>query len=222
MHFLSRSILILSLICGVVFSADQKQGEIDTELLRELLDKRDSYPFIHANVTQEKVLPSLSEKLVTRGQVWVIPQHAFRWELGQPVTDMAILAQNRVYVYDNRNLTYTIHDADSRSVRPIMLLLGMGKDASYNGLLDNFKPYNATKTSKDYTITFLPDSGLMKRALKELTICFDLKTAFPREVIWEQKDGAMITTRFKPPVFKEFPVTQIFSLPTENYVKKWV
>jgi len=96
----------------------------------------------------------------------------------------------------------------------------MGKDASYNGLLDNFKPLSAVKTKSDYTITFLPDSGLMKRALKELTIRFDLKTAFPREVIWEQKDGAVITTRFEPPVFKEFSVTEVFTLPTEKYVRK--
>lgn len=220
MPFLSRYTFILSLLFAVAFGADKSPQDIDTDLLKELLDKRDSYPFIHSNVIQEKELPSLSEKLITRGQVWVIPQHAFRWELGRPVTDMAILAQKHVYVYNNRDFTYNKHGADSRAVRPIMLLLGMGKDASYNGILDNFQPSNAVKTSKDYTITFLPDSGLMKRALKELTICFDLQTAFPKEVIWEQKDGAVITTRFSPPVFKEFPVTEIFTLPTENYVKK--
>ena len=193
---------------------------VDIESLKEILDKRDEHQFVHAKVLQTKELPSLAEPLITQGSVWMVPQKGFRWELGQPVTDFAILKDDDVYVYDKRDFTYDKHDASSRRVRPIMLLLGMGKDASFNGLLDNFKPVMSETSGSEYTISFLPDSGTMKRVLEGLSIRFDLKSSFPKEVVWEQKDGTVITTNFINPQFTPFTADEIFALPTESYAKK--
>lgn len=193
---------------------------VDMALLKELLERREQHSYIHASVVQEKQVPSIAEKLVTRGKVWMVPNKSFRWELGNPVTDMAILKEDRVFLYDLKNLTYEKHKSSSRSVRPIMLLLGIGKQGGYVGLLDSFKPVSGVLNDDEYKVTFLPDSSIMKRALSELTITFTLENAFPKEVMWLQTDGTTILTKFTNPSFRAFPEQEIFALPDEGFVKK--
>jgi len=209
--------LILYIFSGVL-SANEE--EVDTSLLREILEKRDQYECIHTLIVQKKKLPSIADTLVTEGEVWMVPNKFFRWQLGSPSTDLAILREKKVYVYDLKNLTYDDHKIDSRSVRPIILLLGIGKKGSYNGLLDSFKAVSTESKGGEYTITFHPDSSLMKRALKELTIIFDIEKSFPKKVVWTQKDDTVITTLFNSPSFEKFDPEEVFSLPVGEFVKK--
>ena len=211
--------ILLSFIL-LVGAALADQTVVDTTLLKELLDRRNQHSHIHAVVTQQKALPSISETLVTKGQVWIVPEQSFRWELGTPPTDMAILQDERVYVYDLKNQTHDKHKADSRSMRPMMLLLGMGKYGSYEGLLKSFRATRMERQSKQCIITLVPDSSIMKRALSKLMITFDVQGSFPTEVAWTQKDGTEITTKFSNLSYKPFNEEQVFTIPVEGVVRK--
>lgn len=209
---LLSSFAFLASICIAAANNDVNLTPLEACLLQ-----RDQYTSVIASVKQEKILPSLSEPLVTKGKLWLVPQHGFRWEQGKPVKEIAIFNSERVYLLQEENKTAQSHKPNSRAVRPLMLLMGMGKGASYEGLLENFKPTHSEIKGSVYTVSLQPDSGVMKRALSQLTLSIDLKTCFPKEIVWLQKDGAIITTEFGQPKFNTQLDRHIFQFDPSQY-----
>lgn len=169
---------------------------LDLTPLQQALEKRDKLSSVTAQITQEKTVPSLKDPVTTKGKLWLIPQKAFRWEQGQPITEIALYHEDKVSLLKVQENTVNEFDPDDREVRPLMLLMGMGEDSSYEGLLKNFKPTVASENTGTLTVNFLPESGRMKRAISSLTLTLDLKTSFPKEIHWEQRDGSVIITKF--------------------------
>jgi len=186
--------LILSFI--TLFQVYGDSVQIDLAPLEASLIQRDQYLSVSATVKQEKLLPAFSDALVSEGSLDLIPQQSFRWEQGSPVTDVALYNGERVYLINEKEKTALDYKPKAKEVRPLMLLMGIGEDATYEGLMDNFKPVETSTEGYTYTITLEPDSGLMKRALTQLTLVINLKTCFPEQIVWVQKDGAIITTDF--------------------------
>lgn len=198
----------------------ESQPELDLSKLKQTLGKRDEYQSVITRVVQKKVLPSLTEPVENAGKLWLVPQKSFRWEQGTPVVNTALFSDEHVYLINEVEMTVEKYDSDDRSVRPLMLLLGMGKDSSFEGLLDNFKPISVEETAKMLSVSFLPDSGLMKRAVRQLTLIIDLKSSFPSYIIWEQNDGAVITTEFQSPKFDVPVIPETFLFKKELYTLK--
>ncbi len=215
-----KNFLFVVTIFFHALSVASANSGVDLAPLEACLIQRNQYSSIITTVKQEKVLPSLSKPLVTKGKLWLVPQYGFRWEQGNPVKDIALFDSNRVYLLNEDSKTAERYKAGSRAVRPLMLLMGMGKDASYEGILDNFKPTYSEIKGSVYTVSLQPDSGIMKRALSQLTLSIDLKTCFPKKIIWLQKDGAIITTHFGRPRFNTGIDTQMFQFNEGAYAIK--
>jgi len=60
----------------------------------------------------------------------------------------------------------------------------------------------------------------MKRALSVLMIELNTITAFPTEIRWEQKDGAITTTSFESPKFNTPIGEELFNYSEEVYTEK--
>jgi len=105
-----KSLLLFSFLMLISYSvADEIKEEIDLAPLEEALEKRALYSSVIANVTQHKTLPSLSEPLVTKGKLWLVPETAFRWEQGIPPIHTALFKDNTVYLLDEHKQTVETH-----------------------------------------------------------------------------------------------------------------
>ena len=137
--------------------------------------RRDQYRTIETEILEEKSIPSLSEVLETKSKLWIVPQVAFRLDRGEPAQHTAILDEKYIYLYDLEAKESKRIKADSRHARPIMLLVGMGPEATYEGWLENFDPIETITTPKTYQIKFTPQSGTVKR------ICLLYTSPSPRD-----------------------------------------
>jgi len=210
------SYIFLMMVLSLTWVSAADHDEVDLETFQQLLEKRDLYETVTATIVQEKKVPSLIEPLVTQGELWLKPRLAFRWEKGDPVSDVAIYDGDKVYLVNVAEGLVEDYKPSSRSVRELMLLAGVGESSTYEGILDSFEAVDAQSGDGQYTITLEPDSGVMKRVLKQLTIVFDLATSFPTEIEWSQKDGTVARTLFKNVTFDQKIADEVFTAPEEE------
>jgi len=204
------------LVCSDAEEVVESEHTVELAPFQEILVRRDQYRTIETEILEEKSIPSLSEVLETKSKLWIVPQVAFRLDRGEPAQHTAILDEKYIYLYDLEAKESKRIKADSRHARPIMLLVGMGPEATYEGWLENFDPIETITTPKTYQIKFTPQSGTVKRMVTEMSITFDLKTAFPTLIEWAQKDGTTVKTHFHSTVFDEGIKEDCFALLDEE------
>lgn len=201
----------------MVFSALLLQVSAD-ELapLRLALEKQARHRTVSVEVRQTKKVPALTEKIVLRGHLWLEPGKSFRWELGKPVEQIAVFDGDKVYLMDAKKKTATVLDPSDRQAKPLMLMLGIGEGATFDGLLDTFT-VAGTNTVKEHFIVSLLPKGKLRRAITSMVMQINTRTSFAERIEWTQKDGTVVITEFFPPTLNKPLPAGILEIDRKSY-----
>jgi outer membrane lipoprotein-sorting protein len=189
--------IALLLLPGIV-SADSP------EPLKTALEKRAEHKTVSVRVKQTKKIPALTEDIVTRGHLWLVPGKSFRWQLGDPLVQSAVYDGAQVHVTDESGTT-SAFDPEDRRVKPLLLMLGIGESASYEKLQENFSVGGTNTVNEHFVVSLLP-KGRLQRVMRSMVMQINTRTSFPERIEWIQKDGTVVVTEFSPPDFdKKLP-----------------
>lgn len=202
----------LSLI-GAVPALAQNQGAP----LQTALAKQKAYQSVKVDFQLTKTSPALTEKLITPGKLWLIPGKAFRWELGKPRTQTILYEGRSVYILDETKRTGKRHDPDDKEVKPLLLTLGIGEDATYEGLMKLFKIAAISESGSQLTVSLSPTNRRVRRAITDLRMLINTKTSFPEEISWTQTDDATVETRFSKPQLNISMPGEVFTFDPKAY-----
>jgi outer membrane lipoprotein-sorting protein len=185
--------------------------------LRQALKKQAAHKSVVATFRQTKRVPALTDDIKTMGKLWLIPGKAFRWEIGRPVRQTIVYNGGKVLMTDELKKTGERLSPDDRSVKPLFLTLGMGKEASFDEMLKVFT-ITSTNTAKGrYNATFSPKQRSVKKIIKSLLMQVNLEASFVERIGWIQRDGTETMTEFFTPQLNDAIPTNIFSVNDSAY-----
>jgi outer membrane lipoprotein-sorting protein len=167
--------------------------------LREALKKQAAHKSVVATFRQTKKVPALTNDIKTMGKLWLIPGKAFRWELGTPIRQAIVYNGAKVLMIDELKKTGERLSPDDRSVRPLFLTLGMGEEASFDGMLKAFAITSTNEAKGRYNATFSPKQRSVKKIIKSLLMQVNLEASFVERIGWIQRDGTETMTEFFTP-----------------------
>lgn len=204
--------LALALLISVPATAQ------DATPLKDALEKQAMHKTVSVDVRQTKKIPALNEPIVQKGHLWLQPGKAFRWELGDPVTQSAVYDGSQVFMFDEEKKTAKGLQPSDRKAKPLLLMLGIGEGATYDGLTEAFTIADTTTVREHFVVSLVP-KGSLKRAMKHMTMQVNTRTSFLERIEWTQKDGTVVTTEFYPPKINGKLPARIFEFNGDDY--KW-
>ncbi|MEP2774314.1 MAG: outer membrane lipoprotein carrier protein LolA [Luteolibacter sp.] len=190
----------------------------DATPLKIALEKQAKHKTVSVDVRQTKKIPALNEPIVQKGHLWLQPGKAFRWELGKPLTQSAVFDGSKVYMMDEEKKTAKSLDPDDRQAKPLLLMLGIGEGATFDGLTESFTIAD-TNTVREHFVVSLVPKGSLKRAMKHMVMQVNTRTSFLERIEWVQKDGTVVITEFYPPKLNGSLPSGIFNVNRDGY--KW-
>lgn len=185
------------------------------EPLKTALAKRAERQTVSVNVKQTKKIPALTQDIVTRGHLWLIPGKSFRWQLGDPLVQSAVYDGTKVHLTDESGKTSEF-DPDDRRVKPLLLMLGIGESASFDNIQQAFSAGGTTVVDEHFVVNLVP-KGKLQRVIQSMVMQINTRTSFPERIEWTQKDGTVIVTEFSPPVFDKKLPADIFDAARTSY-----
>jgi outer membrane lipoprotein-sorting protein len=176
--------------------------------LKEALKKQAKHESVVVVFRQTKKVPTLVAEIKTMGKLWLIPGEAFRWELGDPRKQTIIYNGGDVLVLDEIKKTGERLPKDHKAIKPLFLTLGMGQEASYEGLSKIFAITGTSQAKGRYLATFSPKPRALRKVIKSLLMQVNLETSFMERIGWVQRDGTEAMTEFfKPTLNGKIPST---------------
>ncbi len=191
-----------------------------TAPLEEALKKQSNHESVVVVFRQIKEVPALTDKIKTMGKLWLIPGKAFRWELGDPRKQTIIYNGGDVLVLDEVKKTGERLSKDHKTVKPLFLTLGMGKEASFEGLSEMFTITSTNQAKGRYVATFAPKPRALKKVIKSLLMQVNLETSFMERIGWVQRDGSETMTEFSKPTLNGRIPAAIFIVKEDSYTWK--
>ena len=191
-----------------------------TAPIEKALKKHANHKSVVVKFRQIKEIPALTNQIKTIGKLWLIPGKAFRWELGDPKKKTIIYNGGDVLVLDEIKMTGERLTKDDKTVKPLFLTLGMGKEASFEGLSKIFEIKNTNQAKGLYVATFSPKPRALKRVIKSLLMQVNLETSFMERIGWVQQDGSETITEFDKPVLNGRIPEAIFIVKEDAYTWK--
>lgn len=188
--------------------------------LKEALQKQANHQSVEVEFRQTKKVPALSNEIKTPGKLWLIPGKSFRWELGKPSRQTIIYNGGDVLVLDEVKKTGERVSKDDKTIKPLFLTLGMGQDATYEGLS---KIFTITSTNQDqgrFVATFSPKPRALKKVIKSLLMQVNLQTSFMERIGWAQQDGTEAMTEFFKPTLNHKIPASTFEVTEGSYTWK--
>jgi len=167
--------------------------------LEAALKKQSEHKSVVVSFRQTKKSPAITKEIKTKGKLWLIPGKAFRWELGEPKQQTIIYNGKEVLVLDELKKTGERLSPDDKKVKPLFLTLGMGKDATFEGLSKLFSITSTNQAQGRYVASLLPKPRALKAKVTSLLMQVNLKTSFPERIGWVQRDGTEAMTEFFKP-----------------------
>ncbi|MEJ6718285.1 MAG: outer membrane lipoprotein carrier protein LolA [Akkermansiaceae bacterium] len=207
-------IALLLLILPLGLFADE------TAPLKAALEKQAEHKSVIVVFRQTKKVPALTHEIKTMGKLWLIPGKAFRWELGNPKKQTIIYNGKEVLVLDELKKTGERLSSEDKTVKPLFLTLGMGQDASFDGLLKLFTITSTNQAQGRYVATLSPKPRALKRVVKSLLMQVNLKTSFPERIGWVQRDGTEAMTEFFKPTLDSEITASTFQIEEGAYMWK--
>jgi outer membrane lipoprotein-sorting protein len=184
--------------------------------LRIALEKQAKHKTVSVDVRQTKRIPALNEPVIETGHLWLVPGKSFRWELGKPPAQSAVYNGGDVFLIDEKKKTGVVLTTEDRRAKPLLLMLGIGEGATFDGLQKTFT-IAATNTVNEHFVVSLVPKGQLKRAITGMVMQINTSTSFLERIEWNQKDGTVVVTEFFPPVLNSPIPTKTFDVKKENY-----
>ena len=184
--------------------------------LRMALEKQAEHKTVSVKMRQTKRIPALNEAVVENGHLWLVPGKSFRWELGKPLAQSAVYHGGDVYLIDEIQKTGIALPPEDRRAKPLMLMLGFGEGATFEGLQEAFT-IAETNTVREHFVVSLVPKGRLRRAITGMVMQVNTRTAFLERIEWNQKDGTVVVTEFSPPVLNKPIPAGTFDVKKGNY-----
>ncbi len=204
---------LLLLIC--IFPLTLFANEL--EPLENALKKQSEHKSVVVLFRQTKKSPALTEEIKTMGKLWLIPGQAFRWEVGKPKKQTIIYNGEEVLVLDELKKTGERLSPEDKSVKPLFLTLGMGDDATFEGLSKLFRITSTNEAQGRYVATLAPKPRALKKMMQSLIMQVNLETSFPERIGWVQRDGTEATTEFFEPKLNTTVQASTFQIDESAY-----
>lgn len=204
------------LLLTLLLASPLSHAQDNTAPLRNALAQQSRHRTVSVGVRQTRKIPALKDPVVRTGHLWLQPGKAFRWQLGQPPAQTAVFDGSRVHFIDEKKKTISSIPPDDRRAKPLLLMLGIGQGASYDGLLEAFT-IAATNTVREHFIASLLPKGSVKRALTSMVMQVNTRTSFLERIEWTQKDGTVVITEFSPPTLNQPLPENIFQINPAQY-----
>jgi outer membrane lipoprotein-sorting protein len=192
----------------------------DIEPLKMALQKQANHESVEVTFRQTKKSPALADEIKTMGKLWLIPGKSFRWELGQPAKQTVIFNGGDVLVLNEKDQSAQRFSPDHKTVKPLFLTLGMGEDASFEGLSKLFSIRGTNQENGRFVATFSPKPRSIRKVIKTLLMQVNLDTSFLERVGWVQQDGTEAMTEFFKPTLNEGIPSTTFEVDEARYTWK--
>ncbi len=184
--------------------------------LKMALEKQAQHRSVSVAMRQTKRIPALSEEIFEKGHVWLQPGKAFRWELGKPPVQSAVFDGNRVFLMDEVRKTATEMAPDDRRAKPLLLMLGIGEGATFEGLNQAFTVSGTNQVREHFIVSLLP-KGQLRRAINSMVMQINTRTSFLERIEWTQRDGTVVVTEFFPPELNQPLPKGVFQIDRGRY-----
>jgi len=213
-------LLVCSLILFLVsHPACCQDAQPDVEPLRAALAKQKELKSVQVKFRQIKTAPALAEPIKTMGQLWLVPGKAFRWELGTPKKTSVVFDGESVFVLNEIKKTAQKLSPNDQAIKPLLLTLGIGNEASFEGLNSIFNITSTNQNAERHVSVMVPRSRLIRNFINSMLMQVNLKTSFVERIGWTQKDGTEMMTEFLKPTLNEPLEPSLFQVQAEQY--KW-
>lgn len=204
-------LLILASLFPLALLAD------DAAPLKEALRKQSNHESVVVEFRQTKKIPALTDEIKTLGKLWLIPGKAFRWELGKPSRQTIIYNGGDVLVLNEVEKSGERLSKDHKAVKPLFLTLGMGQEASFEGLSKIFTITATNQAKGRFLATFSPKPRALKKVIKSLLMQVNLQTSFMERIGWVQQDGTEAMTEFFTPTLNQKIPASNFTITEGSY-----
>ena len=128
-----------------------------------------------AELTQTRTLKTLTQPLTAQGRVWFAAPNRFRWEIGSPVSTIALRQAGQmlvIYPRLKRVEKYPLTGEQAGSWKDTLALLEAGFPRSQAELESRFRILSQTSSNESCQLALQPRSASARRLMPEIRISF--------------------------------------------------
>ena len=199
-----RKILTLA---GLVIFINPLLGRADVagELVSKWLLNQTNIQTWSADFVQTRSLKSLTQPLMSTGQVWFAAPNRFRWELGRPAQTIAVRQPKQmqvIYPKLKRVEKYPL-DGAAGPWRDALALLEAGFPQNRADLESRFNIQTTKVENGVCELTLQPKSSAARKMMSQIKIAFDAKDFLLAATELQFADGSTMRNDFKNPKLNE-------------------
>ena len=191
-------VLLWSLVLGV-WSFNLRAAETNTVLSTWLNAQSDIHTW-SADVTQTRVLKSLTQPLTAEGHVWFSAPSRFRWELGHPAQTIAVRGPEEmlvIYPRLKRVERYPLTGDAAGQWRDVMKLLEAGFPRSQAEMESQYNILSQNVTGDACELALQPKSATARKMMPQIKIAFSTKNNSLLSTELQFADGSTMRNDFK-------------------------
>jgi outer membrane lipoprotein-sorting protein len=153
-----------------------------------------------ADVTQTRLLKSLTQPLTATGHVWFAAPDRFRWEIGSPAQTIAVRQPEQllvIYPRLRRAERYPLTEGQTGAWRETLALLETGFPRSQTEIESRFRILSTASSNELYEVVLQPKSSSARRMMPELKIVLSTNDFSLRATELEFADGSRMRNDFR-------------------------
>jgi outer membrane lipoprotein-sorting protein len=151
-----------------------------------------------AELTETKVLKSLSSPIVSTGRVWFAKPNKFRWELGNPAVTIAVRAGEEMQVIYPRLKRVEIYPLNQAGPwRDALSLLEAGFPKDQSDLEARFRIVSQATGNGLCNVVLQPKSASARKLMPQITIAFGTNDFTLRATELQFADGSTMRNDFR-------------------------
>jgi outer membrane lipoprotein carrier protein len=184
-----------------------------TELVSGWLRNQTNIQTWSADFVQTRSLKSLTQALISTGQVWFAAPNRFRWELGNPPQTIAVRQPEQmlvIYPKLKRVEKYPLNGATG-PWRDALALLEAGFPRNRAEMESRFNIQSTQIKADVCELTLQPKSSAARRMMSQIKIAFGTNDFLLRATELQFADGSTMRNDFKNPKLNEKSDESLFS-----------
>ncbi|HWD91849.1 MAG TPA: outer membrane lipoprotein carrier protein LolA [Verrucomicrobiae bacterium] len=153
-----------------------------------------------ADLTQTRILKSLTQPLTSAGHVWFEAPNRFRWELGHPPQTIAVRGPEEMLVIYPRLKhaeRYPLTGDQAGQWRDVMKLLEAGFPRSQGEMEAQYNVLAQRTTNDVCELTLQPKSATARKMMPQIKIGFSTADFSLRSTELQFADGSIMRNDFK-------------------------
>jgi outer membrane lipoprotein-sorting protein len=209
-----RRIIFSFLLVVVLTEPAEGNAANEREIVANWLLAQTNIQTWSADFTQTRSLKSLTEPLVSIGQVWFAAPNRFRWELGNPAQTIAVRHPEQmlvIYPKLKRAEKYPLNGAQGGQWRDALALLEAGFPRDRAELESRFTIQSTEIKGDVCELTLQPKSSSARKMMPQIKIAFGTNDFVLRATELQFADGSTMRNDFRKPKLNEKLDESLFS-----------